>query len=149
MTEANPATQRMVRWWHLVVPILVVPAALMALGIVFAVVLVAAKNAGYDIAFSPADLLKNPATQFWMAQLVLIVVYVPFAVVLRALLGRPGRTRMVADFTPARMGVILFGIVVGVALAVGAIALTAWLQSLGVDFKNNDAVDEVMPHSAV
>ena len=63
------------------------------------------------------------------------------------MLGRVGSRRMVADFATARVSHLTFGVIVGFLLAAGSMAFLGWLASQGVEFKPNEAEQEVMPHN--
>ena len=82
-------------------------------------------------------------------QLVLATSYIVVLLVLRACLGRVGRARLTADFVPTSTKWIVLGVIVGIALALAALAVMALLSSVGgVDFHTSKAEQDVLPHSA-
>ena len=141
------APVRRVRLWHLIVPIAAPLLLLLALSFMAGVMagLVLGPNS------TPKDILDvttAPQTQYVVLQLVLAAIYLVMLVALRAVLGRVGRLRMVADFVPARPAWIGWGAASGVAMALSVVVITAILSASGVvSFSEGEAERAVLPHS--
>lgn len=129
---------RSVRFWQLVLPIVVGVAALFLTQEVWS-------NARATIAdWTTTGGARNG---YVIAYLMMAVLYVAGLLALRFALGPVGATTMVADFGRARMGWIVAGLVAGVALLFAEMVTLAVASDAGVEFTENTAQRALMPLS--
>lgn len=146
MSETEPSL-RPVRWFHLVVPVVVMLAGPLAVAFVFGIVYGAVNRDDPLAAQHVTQMITEPATRFVFVQCILASLYIAFLIALSLMLGPIGSHRMVADFVPARGSHLIFGLIAGFLLAAGSMAFLGWLASHGVEFQTNKGEQEVMPHN--
>jgi membrane protease YdiL (CAAX protease family) len=93
------------------------------------------------------EYLSRPGVSYIFLQVMLAAIYIVGTIVLRWTLGRVGRTQMIADYTPAGRGWIVFGALVGVGLVIAVGVISGALEAGGMEFETGPAERMLIPTS--